>query len=372
MLMGRDTTRDDPALRLERASAQLFAWFERHGGPPGDAVHLASAHLLRHAATDEASHAQSARAALHGLLAAELPLALSARAALGEVCLQANEVLGDRIFLDAAHSLCEAMVHAASAGEAEATCLSAVPGRMLPVHHANLQAAALLARVGLRVGERSFVELARRATAFALAHQRPDGSWLHGEVPPLRWVDRFHAGARVSSLLELTVCEMHPALPAALARALRHLVQLHFDAHDVPRAALRAEEPGECDLLAVAEAMTALARAASADPVAARAAALRAARLADWASLHLQAWSLWRDPPSVHGPGRLLEALARVQGLSAGLVQAREEAARQQAELAWARASRHPGRTLPPAPKSPGGTWAPVGQAGYTSSGRLQ
>ena len=36
--MGHDSPRDDPMLRVARASAQLFAWFERHDGPAGDAV----------------------------------------------------------------------------------------------------------------------------------------------------------------------------------------------------------------------------------------------------------------------------------------------------------------------------------------------
>jgi phage tail protein X len=166
--MGRDTTLDDPMLRLAQATSQFFAWFELHGGPPGDGVYRASAHLLCHAATDDPSHAQAARAVLQAMLAAELPVALGARAALGEVCLQANEGLGDRLFLDAAHSLCEGIAHGTRLDVDDALCFSVIPGRVLAVHHANLQAAALLARTGQRVGEGSFIELARRAVAYSL------------------------------------------------------------------------------------------------------------------------------------------------------------------------------------------------------------
>lgn len=341
--MGRDGLEAEPLLRLARASAQLLAWFERHGGPPGDEVHRACAHLVGHAATDDESHAQAARSSLQALLAEELPAALGARAALGEACLLANEVLGDRLYLEAAHSLCEGITQGTRLEVGEALCFSALPGRMLPVHHANLQAAALLAGTGQRVGEAGFVELARRAAVFALAHQRGDGSWLHGEVRPLRWADGFHAAARVSSLLALVPCGLHPGLPAALARALRHLVGLHFDEQDRPRLAMRVEEPAECDLLAAAEAMAALARAAALEPLAARSAAGRAAALADWASRHLQAWSLWRDPPSVHGPGRLLEGLMRVQALGSGAWAAPRWGAAPQA-------GRLQGRGRPPAP----------------------
>ena len=314
--MGCDTLREDPMLRLSRAVAQLFAWFELHGGPPGDGVHRVQAHLIGHAATDDPHHAQAARHALQALLTGELPRALGARAALGQACLDANEVLGDRVFLDAALSLCEGIAQGARLQEPQALCFSALPGVMCPVHHANLQAAALLARTGRRVGDDGLLDLARQATAYALAHQRPDGSWLHGAVAPLRWVDSFHAGVRVRSLLELARDgRLNPALPAALARALRDLVATHFQGPGVPRAAGAADEPAECDLLAAAEAMGALALVALADPPVAGHAATLARRLADWADAHLQAWSLWRDPPSVHGPGRLLEALARVQAL---------------------------------------------------------
>lgn len=315
--MGRDTLRDDPMLSLSRSIAQLLAWFELHAGPAGDAVHRVQAHLLGHAATDDPQHAQAARSLLQGLLTGELPQALGARAALGAACLEANEVLGDRIFLDAAHSLSEGIAQGERVEDGQLLCFSALPRRLCLVHHANLQAAALLARTGRRVGDDGLVKLAGKATAYALAHQRPDGTWLHGEGRPLRWVDGFHAGARVGSLLELAREALHPALPAALARALRHLVETHFDALDRPRVALHPDEPAECDLLAAAEAINALSRVALADPpVAGRAAAL-ATRLADWVGGHLQAWSLWREPPSVHGPGRLLEALSRVQALDA-------------------------------------------------------
>jgi hypothetical protein len=323
--MGRDTSLDDPMLRLAQCASQLFAWFDLHvAGPVLDGVHRAGAHLMCHAATDDPSHAQAARSVLQDLLTAELPVALGARAALGEACLQANEVLGDRLFLDAAHSLAEGIAHGVRQDHGGALCFSAIPGRMLAVHHANLQAAAFLARTGRRVGEGSFMALACQAAAFGLSHQRPDGGWLHGEDRPLRWPDRFHAGSRVRSLLDLAQCDVHPALHAALARALRHLVELHFDANGLPHGAKRDDEPGECELLAASEAMGALACVAMTEPQAGHRAARLAAQLAAWTSAHLQAWSLWRDPPSVHSPGRVLDALVRVQALGAGPWQGRE------------------------------------------------
>ena len=361
--MGRDTSLDDPMLRLAQCTAQLFAWFDLHGGQMLDGVHRAGAHLMCHAATDDPVHAHAARAALQTLLTAELPVALGARAALGGACLQANEVLGDRLFLDAAHSLAESIAHGTRQDHGDGLCFSALPERMLAVHHANLQAAAFLARTGRRLGEASFVELARQATAFGLASQRLDGGWLHGEDRPLRWPDRFHAGSRVCSLLELAQCDVHPALHAALARALRYLMALHFDANGVPHGAQRDDEPGECELLAAAECMGALACLATTEPRAGRRAARLAAQLADWTSAHLQAWSLWRDPPSVHSPGRLLGALVRVQALGDGPWQEREP-------QSLAPAGRRPahGRVGSLEPVEPNGSHGSYGSYGLPSS----
>ncbi|MEN9417005.1 MAG: hypothetical protein RI988_625 [Pseudomonadota bacterium] len=314
--MGRDTATDDPALRLARGAAQLFSWFELHRANVADELHRASAHLLCHDGSDDAGHAQAARALLQRLLAHELPDALGLRARLGTLFLQANEVLGDRVFVDAAFSVAEGIVDGAR--DARGGTLHGGPqvGRLNAAHHANLQAAALLARLGRRFGERTFLELAQRAVGFSLAHQREDGGWLHAQTPQMRWVDHLHAGTRVASLLALAGAGAHPAVYAGLARALRHLVGLHFD----EAGSLRTPEdpPSEADVRVAAGALDALAQVAEVEPGAARGAAARAGRLADWVSAHLGPWSLWREPsgaPGAQGPGVVLEALVRAQAL---------------------------------------------------------
>ena len=317
--MGRDTVADDPTLRLARGTAQLFTWFELHRATPADELHRASAHLLCHAGSDDCGHAQAARALLQRLLALELPGALGVQARLGTLFLQANEVLGDRVFVDAAFSVAEGIVNGARDARGGTLCGGTQVGRLYAAHHANLQAAALLARLGRRFGERAFLELAQRAVGFSLAHQREDGSWLHAETPHLRWVDQLHAGARVASLLALAGAGAHPAVCAGLARALRQLVGLHFDeAGSLRPPQDPSSPPTEAELLVAASALDALAQVAEVEPGAARGAAVRASRLADWLSAHLEPWSLWREPLGAHGtqgPGIVLEALVRAQVL---------------------------------------------------------
>jgi hypothetical protein len=134
------------------------------------------------------------------------------------------------------------------------------------VHHANLQAAALLARVGVRAGRDDFVALARRAAAAPAARQLPDGSWPHGEAPHLRWVDHFHAGSMVGSLAALCGTGLVAVAPVALERAVRRLLATHFDGDGQPRVAARPGGPLEADVLVAADAMDALGRFAALQP----------------------------------------------------------------------------------------------------------
>jgi len=309
--MSRDTGRDDPALRLERGLQQLLAWLDGRDISALEAVVRASAHLLRHACSDDAHEAEQARALLQRAGERGVPPHLAHQTLFAQVCLQANEVLGDRLFLDAAHSVCEGLLHWPRDENGAGVCLSAVPGRLMNVHHANLQAAAVLAEVGLREGRDEFLALARRAAAYSCARQQPDGSWQHGEAPHLRWIDHFHLGSQVASLAALVRSGVAPQAPAALERAATRLVAAHFDAQGCPKVEARATPPVEADVLVAADALDALGHLVEATP----AVVPLVVRLADWTARHLQPWSLWRDPATPHGPARIARALARAQAV---------------------------------------------------------
>ena len=58
----------------------------------------------------------------------------------------------------------------------------------------------MLARVGQ-------TELAKKAMAYTVSHQLPDGSWWYAEAPNLRWVDNFHTGYVLESLAVFALLE---------------------------------------------------------------------------------------------------------------------------------------------------------------------
>jgi hypothetical protein len=71
------------------------------------------------------------------------------------------------------------------------------------VHNANVLAAALLARVGARTGQKALVDRAARAVDFTVAHQEEDGSWAYSMDPATgrerRQLD-FHQGFVIDAL----------------------------------------------------------------------------------------------------------------------------------------------------------------------------
>ncbi len=78
------------------------------------------------------------------------------------------------------------------------------PGDRTPIHNASLLGASVLARLAARdPGREDFAQRARDAVAYAVAMQRPDGSWPYSEGPDGMgdWVDNFHTGYVLDALL---------------------------------------------------------------------------------------------------------------------------------------------------------------------------
>ena len=121
------------------------------------------------------------------------------------------------------------------------------PGARYPIHNASLLVAALVARTGGSADD---------AVAFALEHQRPDGSWPYGEGPRLDWVDGYHTVYVLESL-------DHAGADDAIARGLDLFLTRLVDPDGGPRATLESRYP--LDTHAAATAITGLCRLAGRD-----------------------------------------------------------------------------------------------------------
>jgi hypothetical protein len=75
-----------------------------------------------------------------------------------------------------------------------------MPSVRVPVHNANLLAAALLCRIYAHTREDRFLAPALVAARYSAGRQRLDGSWYYGEAPSQRWIDNFHTGYNLCAL----------------------------------------------------------------------------------------------------------------------------------------------------------------------------
>lgn len=69
------------------------------------------------------------------------------------------------------------------------------------VHNSNVLGAWLLSRLYAHTREDAYLSLAKGAMAYTLKHQLPDGGWYYGEPRKYRWVDSFHTGYVLDSIL---------------------------------------------------------------------------------------------------------------------------------------------------------------------------
>jgi hypothetical protein len=117
--------------------------------------------------------------------------------------LDRHELLGEDADLAIACSACEFIVNRLErVVEFPGSCFAYTPLDRRKVHNANMLGASLLARVGRATGNRNLMELAREAALYTVARQKEDGSWPYGSGDSEGWIDNFHTGFVLVSLLE--------------------------------------------------------------------------------------------------------------------------------------------------------------------------
>lgn len=115
--------------------------------------------------------------------------------------LDAYDVTHERRYAEVARSACDFIMKDLHHSRVrDMVCVSYTPLDSTQVHNANLLGAWLLARVGRLTGETSLTTMAAAAVAFALHHQREDGSWYYGPASHHHWIDHFHTGFNLEVL----------------------------------------------------------------------------------------------------------------------------------------------------------------------------
>ncbi len=123
--------------------------------------------------------------------------------------LDAYEIFGEKDYLSVARSACDFILHDLNRTHLQseisnlksALCFSYSPVDNACVHNANLLAAELLARVYSISKEEQLIEYSDRAVKYTMLHQNDDGSWHYGLAPWQKYIDSFHTGFVLVSLL---------------------------------------------------------------------------------------------------------------------------------------------------------------------------
>ena len=80
-------------------------------------------------------------------------------------------------------------------------CFSYSPLDNVFVHNANLLGSSLLIRLYKFIQEEELKEVALASLAYSMDRQREDGSWYYAETDYQRWIDSFHTGFNLQSVL---------------------------------------------------------------------------------------------------------------------------------------------------------------------------
>jgi hypothetical protein len=187
----------------------------------------------------------------------------TAFAALG--LLDAHAATGDERALELAAGAAEFFRARVPQTESEAGAyFGYLPGDRTPIHNANLLACRVLARVAESTADATLRSPVQAGVEFALAGQRADGSWPYSELPGQGWVDGFHTGYVLDSLMSCRETLEEPRLDAAIARGLGFYASELVQSDGTPKYTSDGVWPvdGQC----AAQAIATFSRAAGRDP----------------------------------------------------------------------------------------------------------
>ncbi|HUF09762.1 MAG TPA: hypothetical protein VMO47_10600 [Rhodothermales bacterium] len=86
-------------------------------------------------------------------------------------------------------------------GDDTGICFAYAPGVNCVVHNSNLLGAVALLRGWRHTGNEDHYELARTAINWSLTRMNPDGSWYYGDRGMQHWIDNYHTGYNLDSLV---------------------------------------------------------------------------------------------------------------------------------------------------------------------------
>ena len=183
---------------------------------------------------------------------------------IGNVFLDAFEVLGDERYLDVAKSVCNWILSLPREVTPAGTCISYVKFQKSSIHNSNMLGAAMLARTAAITGDRSALPLAKEAMRYSCADQHPDGAWYYGKKEKFHWIDNFHTGYDLDSLKRYIAYSGDSEYEDNLHRGYSYFKDNFFEASGRPKYYHNRAYP--IDIQCAAQAIDTLAFFSDVDP----------------------------------------------------------------------------------------------------------
>ena len=121
---------------------------------------------------------------------------------IGQVYLDAYEILAEKKYLGIAASICNWILALSRNKTDSGICLgyTALEDGDCTIHNQSMLGAAMLARTAKLNGNTKLLKVAKEAMKYSCSRQLPDGAWYYGEVPNSHWIDNFHTGYNLDAL----------------------------------------------------------------------------------------------------------------------------------------------------------------------------
>ncbi len=119
---------------------------------------------------------------------------------IGQVFLDAYEILEEKKYLEIADSVCKWILDLPREQTNSGTCISYVAYSQSSIHNSNMLGAAMLARTAKFTGDTTLLQVAKEAMEYSCSRQLPNGAWYYAEKSNSHWIDNFHTGYNLDCL----------------------------------------------------------------------------------------------------------------------------------------------------------------------------
>ncbi len=119
--------------------------------------------------------------------------------------------------------------------EGDTICFSYTPLDKTMIHNANVLGASLLLNANRYLKSKEIEDVIHRSYSYTIKHQNEDGSWYYAEKKMQNWIDNFHTGFVLDSILNYTEFFPSKRLSEILKKGFKFYRENFFENFIIPK-----------------------------------------------------------------------------------------------------------------------------------------